>query len=175
MSKLVSYYLENKNELGHASTLHSWTMDELPTQSFPPFSASVDLFLVMKSCPPPHVLVHSPVFHLSHTQSTVWNEDLVFYWLVVAMLKKWNTIKWKTFLIHDLLGQSLTLHCSVIVADPEHSIPPCASLILLLLVFVLCPPPQVFEHSPTFHSSHSQSTKYCNNESDMNSVVPGDF
>ena len=49
------------------------------------------------------------------------------------------------------------LHNSVTVGVPLH-VPPFLSLIFLSLKFVLSPPPQVLEHSPSTHSAHSQST-----------------
>ena len=49
------------------------------------------------------------------------------------------------------------LHISVSVGVPLH-VPPFLSLIFLSLKFVLSPPPQVLEHSPSTHSAHSQST-----------------
>ena len=55
------------------------------------------------------------------------------------------------------------LHSSYSIGSPEQ-VPPCSSTTNLLLVFVLIPVPQVFEHSPISHSSHSQWIAWTNIE-----------
>ena len=57
----------------------------------------------------------------------------------------------------DLPGQLLVLHVSFSDDSPLH-VPPWASSIVLFLVFVLIPPPQVFEQLPTVQVLHVQFT-----------------
>ena len=63
------------------------------------------------------------------------------------------------YILYGLPGHSSTLQVSTEVEDPEHSTPSWAASVFLSLMFVLSPPPHVFEHSPICHAYHSQSTK----------------
>ena len=59
-------------------------------------------------------------------------------------------------------GHLSMLQSSMISETPEQFSPPFAASVFTSLLLVLFPPPQSFEHSPTFHTSHSQSTKITN-------------
>ena len=59
---------------------------------------------------------------------------------------------------HRLPGHGSVLQTEVMIAEPEHSNPPCAALNFLSLVLVIAPPPHGFEHSPITQSSQTQST-----------------
>lgn len=64
---------------GHSSTLQLSVMMESPEQFFPPWAASTIFFLVTYFTPPPHVVEHLPVFHLSHSQSTSYEMEKELY------------------------------------------------------------------------------------------------
>ena len=55
-------------------------------------------------------------------------------------------------------GHSSTLQLSSMIESPWQSFPPFDELVFIVRSSVLIPMPQDFEHSPIFHSSHSQST-----------------
>ena len=62
--------------------------------------------------------------------------------------------------VQHLPGQSGRLHTSVLVADPEHSLPPLAGAGLLhFLVLMISPSPQVTEHAPPSKADQLPSTK----------------
>ena len=59
-----------------------------------------------------------------------------------------------------LPGHSCVLQLSVIFEEPKHSWPPFSASIFGSRTFMRIPPPHSLEHSPIFHSFHSQSTVF---------------
>ena len=59
-----------------------------------------------------------------------------------------------------LPGHSCVLQLSVIFEEPKHSCPPFSASIFGSRTFMRIPPPHSLEHSPIFHSFHSQSTVF---------------
>ena len=104
---------------------------ELPVHSAPPFSAATLGSLLFVRTPPPQDLSHSPIFQLSHSQSTAFSfgkikrrihdknsleDSLVFF--------ERSKISRKIGLMDDLVpGQGSVLHSSISVGWPVQ-VPP---------------------------------------------------
>ena len=125
------------------------------------YHQTVLLFLLSCSSLAPLLHILQSILLLSNLPS---RNQLKFNILVITNdILQWPKIilylkiqKWCYPLI--LPGHSWTLQLSVTDASPSHSLPPLAEDTFSSLFLVIKPPPHVFEHSPTCHSSHSQWT-----------------
>ena len=113
----------------------------------PPQDSVIILVLVFVLNPPPHDFEHAPLVQELHLQCTKNTFNLI----------KVTNLNYRTCTKALVPGQHWILQFSVIDELPVH-FPPQDSVIILVLVFVVDPPPQDFEHAPLVQEVHWQFT-----------------
>ena len=137
------------------SPLHFLSSQDLdfvdsPSHSRPPYLASCNIFLVDVCFPFPQVTEHSDHSPYSdHLQSTrIYysnSNSTIYYWWHLSLLKRGSTSR--LFVIGWYIpGHGWSLQLWICVSFPWHSIPPYKAAWMTVLLEVLSPPPQDFEH-----------------------------
>ena len=154
---------------GHSWVLHISVTIESPEQLEPPCSALIFIDLKLVRFPPPHSTEHEPISHSPHSQFTETKFIFCLYRKLKYGIKFAVSLRTPCFLL--LPGHFCILQFSVILESPEQFKPPFDACTATFLVSTRVPPPHSAEHSPIFHSSHSQLTRIFSNKSRFSKLV----
>ena len=113
--------------------------------------------LVFVLIPPPQVFEHVPIIHSSHSQWTIqrntFSVGYCLFWIFVVYDIAMTNVS--LMICIYIPGQGCWLHCSISNVCPVQ-VPPWASCIVLVRLFIRVPVPHFFVHSPKTQSLHTQ-------------------